>query len=292
MDLGTLLIVNGLVDYAIQVPAYTRFARNNTHGAELNDTIVDYMETALHIETTGCLDMLALCAAYEEIGDQTLFDDFQCSSASALCRNAAELPYLQYSPSQSPYDVRNHSLYPQPPGAFPLWLNTGAVQQAIGVDLNYSQTSSPEVLSAFHFSGDVVRTQPLRDLTELLDAGVRVVLMFGDADYACNWLGGETLSLAVNYTGAEEFRQAGYTPLISNDKRYGDVREAGFFSFTRLFDAGHAVPFYQPEASLAMFNRTINGWDIATGAQRSHAGYSTKGDMLSKYSQKEGDGDA
>ena len=59
-----------------------------------------------------------------------------------------------------------------------------------------------------------------------------------------------------------------------------------------MFDAGHAVPFYQPEASLALFNRTIRGVDIATGEQKIHDDYSTLGDLKSTYSQKNGDGDA
>jgi len=116
----------------------------------------------------------------------------------------------------------------------------------------------------------------------LLDAGVRVALYYGDADYICNWFGGQAISLAVNYTHSTEFAAAGYEPFTVDGAEYGEVRQYGNFSFLRIYEAGHEVPFYQREfytnarflqmltlnsalASLAMFNRTIKHMNIADG---------------------------
>ena len=54
----------------------------------------------------------------------------------------------------------------------------------------------------------------------------------------------------------------------------------GNFSFTRIYESGHEVPYYQPIAALQLFNRTIFGWDIATGQIKvtDMPGYSTDGD--------------
>jgi carboxypeptidase C (cathepsin A) len=295
LDLGTLTIINGLVDYKTQAPSLPRFSRNNTHGREVNDTVAEYMEFSLQMKQ-GCLDYIDLCEATAiTLGDTegtSLVDDLVCNTASSLCRNAVELVYVQYSPSaNSQYDVRDHSVYPQPAQAFPGYLNIGEVQKALGVDTNYSAGSNPEVLTPFWFTGDFVRSYPLSDLVELLDSGTRVALIYGDADYLCNWYGGEDLSLAANFSWATQFHNAGYAPLMVDGERYGDTREYGNFSFTRVFDAGHMVPFYQPEAALAMFNRTIHGVDIATGEQKIHDGYYTLGDVKSTYSQKNRDGD-
>ncbi|KAF7502490.1 hypothetical protein GJ744_005667 [Endocarpon pusillum] len=292
LDLGTLIIINGVVDYKTQAPAFPRFARNNTHGREVNDTVADQMEFSLRMKQ-GCLDYIDLCEATAlslgEAEGASLLDDLVCNTASSLCRNAVELVYVQYSPTEnSPYDVRDHSVYPQPASAFPAYLNMGEVQQALGVDTNYSAPSNSEVLTPFWFTGDFVRSYPLSDLVELLDSGTRVALIYGDADYVCNWYGGEDLSLAANFSWATQFRNAGYAPLVVDGERYGDTREYGNFSFTRVFDAGHLVPFYQPEAALAMFNRTIHGLDIATGEQKIHDDYHTIGDAKSTYSQKDG----
>lgn len=45
----------------------------------------------------------------------------------------------------------------------------------------------------------------------------------------------------------------------------GMVRQYGNFSFTRVFQAGHEVPAYQPETAYEIFRRAMNNLDIATG---------------------------
>jgi len=291
LEIGSLLVIDGIIDYSTQVLAYPRFARNNTHGVELNDTLATYMETSLHMPSLGCLDQLGYCVSSETLeGDTSIDADLNCNTAVSLCRYSVELIYVLRSPDQDIYDIRNHSLHPQPLGAYPPWLNTAEIQQALGVDLNYTGPLSVGAYAPFQFTGDWVSSRPLRDLSELLEAGTRVALMYGDADYVANWLGGQDVSLTVNFTGSENFRNAGYVPLLADGKRYGDTREADNFSFTRLFDAGHDAPFYQPKAALALFNRTIHGWDIATGTEAVHAGFATVGDKESTYSQKNGDG--
>jgi carboxypeptidase C (cathepsin A) len=35
---------------------------------------------------------------------------------------------------------------------------------------------------------------------------------------------------------------------------YGETREYGNFSFTRVYEAGHGVLYYQPIATLALFD--------------------------------------
>jgi len=72
----------------------------------------------------------------------------------------------------------------------------------------------------------------------LLDAGVRVALYYGDADYICNWFGGQAISLAVNYTHSAKFAAAGYQPFTVNGTEYGEVRQYGNFSFLRVYEAG------------------------------------------------------
>ncbi len=105
------------------------------------------------------------------------------------------------------------------------------------------------------------------------------------ADYICNWFGGEAVSLAANFTGAEKFRAAGYTPMVVDGVEYGETREYGNFSFTRVYEAGHEVPYYQPIAALALFNRTINMFDIATGQKKITADYATNGEAKATHTE-------
>lgn len=144
------------------------------------------------------------------------------------------------------------------------------MQHALGVPVNFS-TVSLAVNSAFTKHGDMRLAGGLQAIADLLDHGVKVHLVYGDRDFACNWIGGEMSSLAIPHKYQKEFAQAGYTPLTIAQPDsppfvpYGLTRQHGNLSFSRVFQAGHMVPSYQPEASLRIFERALFNRDIATG---------------------------
>jgi hypothetical protein len=91
-------------------------------------------------------------------------------------------------------------------------------------------------------------------------------------------LGGEALSLQINSTLSAGFAKAGYANLVNSAGTTGGVvRQFGSFSFTRVFDAGHQVPFYAPQTSYDIFYRTMFGKDVATGKVAASTTYSTTG---------------
>lgn len=106
----------------------------------------------------------------------------------------------------------------------------------------------------------------MQDVAYILDNDIKVALVYGDRDYACNWIGGEKVSLAVNYSDTMAFHNAGYENIQINESYVGGVvRQHGNFSFSRVFDSGHLVPAYQPETAYKIFMRSIFGQDIARG---------------------------
>lgn len=66
---------------------------------------------------------------------------------------------------------------------------------------------------------------------------------------------------------------------------HGQVRQSDLFSFVRIYESGHEVPFYQPLAALEMFERVVTRKDIATGKKhlKPHGGYRTHGTPTSEY---------
>ena len=102
------------------------------------------------------------------------------------------------------------------------------------MSINYTSTSSDQVGAGFSETGDFVYRRFLKDLERILDNGVRVALIYGDADYICNWFGGEAVSLEIEYKNSKEFRAAGYTPFMVDGTEYGEVRQYGNFSFLRM----------------------------------------------------------
>ena len=315
LEFGTLGLVNPFVDALIQDPWGPEFAVNNNYGiVALNETVYNYTQLAMH-GIMGCASQIQLCTLSAQ-GVKGGFVDGKitaaaaansavnsvCSKAQNMCRDNVELPYAFFS-GRGTYDIRRPTRDPTPPMALPLFLNQGEIQEALGVSLNYSGASKIEVFNEFQRTGDWVFPNSLRHVEKLLERGVRVALVFGDADYVCNWHGGEALSLAIKHEGAEQFAAAGYQPLGYAGERYGDVREHGNLSFVRVYDAGHLVPYYQrkffpsmravdprltfitAQASFALFNRTIHGRVLADGLLPISDDYSSDGPSKSTHTQ-------
>jgi carboxypeptidase D len=262
LNFNTLGIGNGIIDEAIQAEWYPEFAVNNTYGIKaVNDTVYSYMKFA-NFMVGGCLDQIGYC---RDTNMTTPSEKALCSEAQNMCRDNVEGPYYEYG-GRGTYDIRHPQADPTPPGYFIDFLNKASTQNSLGVDLNYTTDSNDQVYYAFQSTGDFIYETFIGDLEEVLDHGVRVTLYYGDADYICNWFGGQAISLAVNYTHSEEFRKAEYAPFKVDGIEYGEVREYGNFSFIRIYESGHEVPYYQPVASLEMFRRAIMGENFGNGA--------------------------
>lgn len=90
----------------------------------------------------------------------------------------------------------------------------------------------------------------------------------------------ENASLHIDFESKSEFAKAGYASIHTNSSYDGGfVREVNGLSFSRVFQAGHSAGGYQPETVGAIFDRTIFGFDVATGKidLGEHKGYSTEG---------------
>lgn len=119
-------------------------------------------------------------------------------------------------------------------------MNQQWVQQALGVPVNHT-SSAPAVYHDFHSTGDYARGTSLQSLAYLLDSGIKVAGMYGDRDWACNWIGGERAVHTVDYSAKEQFKNAGYEPIVYGKDHTvgGNVKQFGNFSFSRVYQAGH-----------------------------------------------------
>ncbi|KAM3416501.1 Carboxypeptidase [Cercospora zeina] len=279
--LQSLGIMNGLVDDLIQDYYYPLFAFNNTYGVQLIDQTTQL--NAINNYTRQCEPAILSCrnATQDPYGDNDTTNDL-CESAQYTCNN---LTALALGAGYNYYDIRQELPSPDPPTAYVEYLNSASVLESIGAPVNYTE-SSPYVQAGFISTGDTVRGGAVKDLADLLQLGVRVAFIYGDADYICNWVGGEAVAYAVagaltaypsptglSSTGAgvppsyaSGFNQAGYADIVVNDTYVGGaVRQYANLSFSRVYDAGHFVPFYQPETAFQIFARVILGNDISTG---------------------------
>ena len=286
--LDTLGIVNGCIDLLVQDLAYPTFAYNNTYGIKaINESRYQQAVDNFNRPDTGCRDLIINCRNMAAVGDPDAIGNNDtvnkaCIAASVYCSNEVESQYINSS-GRNYYDIAAINPDPFPPSYYIGFLSQHWVQAALGVPINYTQSTNG-VYNGFQSTGDYARTDirggQLTDLAYLLDNGVKVAFMYGDRDYACNWLGGEEASLAVNYSQSSAFRAAGYAPIQVNSSYIGgQVRQHGNFSFSRVYESGHEVPAYQPETAYRIFQRAIFGADIATGNTSTliTSNYSTQG---------------
>lgn len=185
--------------------------------------------------------------------------------AANVATNDVEGPYIFYS-GRNYYDIAAIDPDPFPPNYYVGYLNQPHVQQALGTPVNYTNPGGNGPYNAFQSTGDYPRGGLLEDLSYLIDSGIKVALVYGDRDYACSWLGGEAASLAVAYSKTSNFQSSGYEDIHVNGTYNGGlVRQYGNFSFSRVFQAGHEVPAYQPETAYEIFHRAMFNLDIASG---------------------------
>jgi carboxypeptidase C (cathepsin A) len=282
LHLDTLFIINGCVDRLVQWPGYPMMAYNNTYDIKTyNESRYEEVIAALYADD-GCLAQIEECRelslAYDPTNQGFNSSINQvCQAAETFCTESIRDPYFDSDVNY--YDISSPGAASYPPPWYNGFLNQPHVQQGLGVPLNWTQSNSA-VSQAFRRIGDYPRPGWKEDLAYLLEEGIKVTLVYGDRDYACNWYGGELLSLAINYTGSENFKNAGYSPVYVNESYTGgQVRQYGNLSFTRVYEAGHEVPAYQPETAYRIFMRALFNNDIATGnvSTTSYPDYATGG---------------
>ena len=302
--LETLGIVNGLIDDLIQDEYYPFFAYNNTYGIQAIDQSDQLND--INTYTNECVGQINTCRTLMLVTDPEGYGDDPytnqiCEQAQQTC-NGILASYMQSG--RYVYDIRQMVPSPDPPAAYQEYLNNETVLETIGAAINYTE-SNPYVQGGFISTGDTIRGGLVQDLAYLLQNGVRVGLIYGDADFLCNWFGGEAISLAIaaalpSYPPptwaqpgsaapppySEGFPEAGYAEIVTNATYVGGaVRQYGNLSFSRIYDAGHFVPYFQPETAFTVFTRIIQGNDISTGDAIDLSSYGSTGPANATYTE-------
>ncbi|KAI1252097.1 hypothetical protein MGN70_006669 [Eutypa lata] len=269
IDVDSVGIINGFIDFEIQGALFPSFAMNNTYGIQAYDQAVADSAYANLTRLGGCQEQMDACRALlpngyrdQDGSNETVTE--VCGTAFAFCWTNVYYAYDAVS-GRDPFDITQLT-----PTSFPTSYSVGYltkqwVLEALGAEVDYAQSSNA-VGNGFFATGDFVFGGFLEDIESLLDDGIKVALINGDRDFRCNWVGGEAVSLAAEYENSTAFRAAGYEEISTNESYVGGfVRQSGKFSFSRVFQSGHQVSSYQPETAYQIFMRTVFGQDVATG---------------------------
>lgn len=282
IDLQSVMIGNGWYDPRIQYEAFYWFAvspGNSYDYRPFNSSVESMMYNSFY-GPGNCQEQSFDCNIR---GDNAV-----CEIADSFCASNVEALLGTYA-QRSEYDIRELVPDPFPYGYWREYLNSAKVQQALGAFVNYTSAGGSTVGSAFGNTGDDDRESGTVAASRFLaDEGVYTVHFAGDADYICNWLGVEAV---VDDIDAPGYHSAGFVNISTSDALvHGQVKQSDNVAFVRIYESGHEVPFYQPLVALEMFERVINGQDVATGKTRVEKGkgYKTVGSVKSEY--REGNG--
>lgn len=252
INLKSILIGNGLTDEYAQYEYYQPMGcGDGGYPAVLDSKTCDEMKSNL----PTCQKKIQAC--YDDPKDVK-----SCVSASSYCNENFITPFQETG--KNVYDVREkcedeeNLCYPIQ-GWIEKYLNKKDVMDAIGAEVLNFQGCSDQVNSDFTNAGDW-SLPIMRKVPEIL-AKIPVLIYAGDADYICNWLGNHAWSDALEWPGKDKFKAAPMNNVSLSDggKAYGQIKNSGGFAFLRVYEAGHMVPYNQPEPCLNFVNRWLGG---------------------------------
>jgi len=250
INLKSVAIGNGLTDGLTQYEYYKPMAcGEGGWPAVLDKSECESMENSY----PRCASLIQNCYNSESV--------WSCVPASIYCNNAMIGPFQRTG--QNVYDVRikckGDSLCYEELGWISDYLNRADVQKALGAETQNYESCNFDINRNFLFQGDWMK--PFHRLVPKILEQIPVLVYAGDADFICNWLGNKAWTEALEWPGQKKYASAPFNDLTlsSKDKKVGNVKSSGNFTFIKLHAGGHMVPYDQPESSLDMLNRWLSG---------------------------------
>jgi len=251
INLHGMSVGNGLTDPEVQYAYYPAMAvSTNMHKPAVDNATFARMQAAV----PGCIKAITACN-----GGTGPISKFACLRAYAECNSALMSPYE--TTGMNPYDMRVKCA--KPPLCYDFsgvgkFLGRKDVREKLGIRSDAGAWESCNFKVNHMFQGDWMKDYQTQ-IPDLLAHGIRVLIYAGDQDFICNWLGNQAWTLAMEWPGKDGFNAAAVAGWGTPDKKYGELRHSGNFSFLRVYGAGHMVPLDQPEAAQLMLDKFIAG---------------------------------
>ncbi|KAI9507817.1 Alpha/Beta hydrolase protein [Russula earlei] len=263
INLASVMLANGLTDPYIQMKSVPEYACDGPY--PIYDDPDGPQCTALRSKVPTCQRLIKSCY---DFGSR-----LPCVSAGLYCWSQLFGPLQETGLNL--YDVRRKCdrskdadgpLCYKQVGWIEIWMNNPKNKAALGVDPSRKfESCNTEVNQAFSLRGDGMHNSAAL-LPELIDDGVRLLVYAGNADMMCNYIGNEEWVENLETRFHKEFKAAPSIQWVTarHGRVAGEVRTAGGgfgsgnVTFVNVYEAGHMVPYDQPEAALDLFTRWIS----------------------------------
>ena len=251
INLKSVLIGNGLTDGYTQYAYYKPFACGEyVWPAVLSESECQSMENAL----PRCQSLIEGCYDSDSV--------WSCVPAAIYCNNAMMGPYQRTG--LNVYDIRGpcedtNNLCYEEMGFISDYLNRPDVMKALGAEVSSYDSCNMDINRAFLFAGDWMK--PYYRLVPGLLEQIPVLIYAGEADFICNAMGNPAWVEALEWPGKEAFNKENLAVLEhqNSGNETGTFKSSGNLTFITIHQAGHMVPYNQPDNSLDFFNRWLAG---------------------------------
>jgi len=256
INLTSVMIGNGITDFATMMLSYYDMACTPAS-----------LPPILDIST--CVQMKAAlprCEKWLKEGCIEQFDKINCDAAASFCNKYLVDPF--FSTDRNPYDISRACDGPiSDTLCYPVtkhiaaYLDRPEVRTLLGVDTsaitrNFSSCSN-KVGHDFSTNLDEYHAATQHYIAALLERNINVLIYVGKYDWICNHVGNEAWTLALEWSGHEEFSAQSLRDWKIDGRSVGTTRCANGLTFATIEGAGHMVPYDKPKEALELVNRWL-----------------------------------
>ncbi|CCM02038.1 uncharacterized protein FIBRA_04114 [Fibroporia radiculosa] len=261
INLTSIMIGNGLTNWATMIPSYYEIQCSNPLAAPVQD-----ISTCVRMKQAlgRCEDMLKTSCLDK-------FESIDCNGALLFCLAELDAPY--YARNYNPYylgrqcdgGVDDTMCYPITKD-ISAYLSRTDIRTLLGVDPSVPQTwvgCKKEIFDAFLAKQDELFQTQLY-IAALLERGVRALIYVGANDYVCNWCAVtfDFMCPFCEWTGQDKFAAQPLIDWYVDGEIAGATRSSGNFTFASIYGAGHLAPYDKPKASMEMINRWMANQEL------------------------------
>lgn len=254
INLTSIMMGDGLTDWYRMVPTYV-------------DMLCTSASVPPIMSIGSCVAMketVPKCERWTKAACIDKFDALGCRAATDFCNNQLVAPFD--ATGLNPYDISKKCEGDPEDLCYPVtryireYLDDPDIRAALNVSpsLGKFNSCSNDVGAAFEATMDEYHPSDSY-VAELLERGIRVLVYVGAYDWICNWIGNERWTLALPWSGQEQFANQPLTEWYVNGAVAGRTRSAAGFTYATVNEAGHMVPYDKPEEALEMVNRWLAG---------------------------------
>ncbi|CBQ69073.1 related to PRC1-carboxypeptidase y, serine-type protease [Sporisorium reilianum SRZ2] len=261
INLKGVLIGNGLTDMSKQISGYYDMTCTRRGG----------VEPILGIETCKRMSTyVPKCRAKLAEHCVDAFSPDACDLWSNKCSEELVEPYG--ATGQNPYNIKDDCKSGLEPNLcydvtddIRKYLDRDDVRQLLGAapkdQIGKFASCNMGINMGFHRMLDSTHDNGY-NVGALLERGVRALIYVGTLDWICNHNGNLEWVKSLDWSGSDAWKDAKNYEWVVDGEKAGRTQSGGGLTWATVYEAGHMVPYDQPDAALAMLQRWIDGQQL------------------------------